>query len=323
MNAEQWNAMYPVGTPVFAYPGCRPEDGADTRLVTRTRSKAEVLGGHTDVVWVDGHSACIALSHVDPVTEEQFEKARAEETAAAVATEGALPVPVDDQPQPLDDAPVPDPIPARWDRTVILPEHPNGDLDGQTIVCCIADDDTKRPIGLFLDDEHREALGLLLVDPNGEDEEHAALLAEVQHLQSRVAELEEQCERRRLRLIALQNDALNMRGLISPSGEARKVPFPLGETLAPAVWWLITRVAELEAAERLARAAEADAKAHAAELEAERHTTNEALSDAAEQLRANRDRIAELEKRSATLAALEAAGVDNWDGYSDALDGDS
>ncbi|MEW2463075.1 hypothetical protein AB0872_20525 [Microbacterium sp. NPDC047426] len=58
-------------------------------------------------------------------------------------------------------------------------------------------------------------------------------------------------------------------------------------------------------------------------LKAERHTTNEALTDAAETLRENRDRIAELEKRSATLAALEAAGVDNWDGYSDALDGDS
>ncbi|GAA0637641.1 hypothetical protein GCM10009535_12600 [Streptomyces thermocarboxydovorans] len=26
MNAEQFNARYPVGTPVFAYPGCRPED---------------------------------------------------------------------------------------------------------------------------------------------------------------------------------------------------------------------------------------------------------------------------------------------------------
>jgi len=35
---------------------------------------------------------------------------------------------------------------------------------------------------------------------------------------------------------------------------------------------------------------------YTAELEAERHTTNEALSDAAEQLRANRDRIARLEK---------------------------
>jgi len=37
------------------------------------------------------------------------------------------------------------------------------------------------------------------------------------------------------------------------------------------------------------------AEARVAELEAERHTTNEALSDAAEALRANRDRIAELE----------------------------
>ena len=32
-------------------------------------------------------------------------------------------------------------------------------------------------------------------------------------------------------------------------------------------------------------------------------------------------RIAELEKRSARLAALEAHGVDNWEGYSDALAG--
>lgn len=31
--------------------------------------------------------------------------------------------------------------------------------------------------------------------------------------------------------------------------------------------------------------------------------------------------IAELEKRSARLAALEAAGVDNWEGYDDALAG--
>lgn len=68
MNAEQFNALYPIGTPVVAYPGCRPEDDSnDERLVTRTRSKAEVLGGHTDVVWVDGHEACVALTHIDPV----------------------------------------------------------------------------------------------------------------------------------------------------------------------------------------------------------------------------------------------------------------
>lgn len=68
----------------------------------------------------------------------------------------------------------------------------------------------------------------------------AALLDEVDGLRA-------QRERRRLRLIALQNDALNMRGELSPMGEGRKVPFPLGETLTPAVAWLIGRVAELEA----------------------------------------------------------------------------
>jgi hypothetical protein len=67
MSADEWNARYPVGTPVVAYPGCRPEDDPNgKRLTTRTRSRAEVLGGHTDVVWVEGHGACIALTHVDP-----------------------------------------------------------------------------------------------------------------------------------------------------------------------------------------------------------------------------------------------------------------
>lgn len=64
---------------------------------------------------------------------------------------------------------------------------------------------------------------------------------------ARIAELEAQRERRRVRLVALSNDALNMRGSLSPMGEGRKVPFPLGETLTPAVDWLIGRVAELEA----------------------------------------------------------------------------
>lgn len=68
MNAAEFNARFSVGTPVFAYPGARPEgDRSGERLVTRTRSAAEVLGGHTAVVWVDGHSACIALTHIDVI----------------------------------------------------------------------------------------------------------------------------------------------------------------------------------------------------------------------------------------------------------------
>ncbi|MFJ9234098.1 hypothetical protein ACIRJ3_03825 [Streptomyces anulatus] len=76
------------------------------------------------------------------------------------------------------------------------------------------------------------------------NDRHAAKVAE---LRARVAELEAQRERRRVRLVALQNDALNVRGSLSPADEARKVPFELGETLTPAVDWLINRVAELEA----------------------------------------------------------------------------
>lgn len=94
MNAETFNALYKVGIPVFAYPGARPEDiPSATQLVTRTRSKATVLGGHTDVVWVDGHSACIALSHVDVVTEDEWEAAKAAETPAPVAPASSEPLP--------------------------------------------------------------------------------------------------------------------------------------------------------------------------------------------------------------------------------------
>lgn len=35
-----------------------------TRIETTT-PRATALGGHTDVVWVDGHRACIALTHID------------------------------------------------------------------------------------------------------------------------------------------------------------------------------------------------------------------------------------------------------------------
>jgi hypothetical protein len=87
VNAEQWNERYPVGSPVLAYPGIRPDapvaiafreraaagrlfKGADkdpcTRLLTRTRTVAQKSSSGHDVVWVDGHGAYIALTHIDP-----------------------------------------------------------------------------------------------------------------------------------------------------------------------------------------------------------------------------------------------------------------
>jgi len=84
VNAEEFNSLHPVGTPVFAYPVCRPEDCPnDPRLVTRTRSKAERLGGHTDVVWVDGYSSCIAFTHIDVVSEDEWAAAKEAEAVAA------------------------------------------------------------------------------------------------------------------------------------------------------------------------------------------------------------------------------------------------
>lgn len=84
MNAAEFNALYGVGVPVFAYPGCRPEDGPGTRLVTRTRTKAQTSASGHAVVWVDGEGSYICLTHVDVVPEDEWEAAReAEQTAAA------------------------------------------------------------------------------------------------------------------------------------------------------------------------------------------------------------------------------------------------
>lgn len=87
MNAEEWNARYPVGTPVVAYPSIRPEhavavayrEAAEagrtfrsdtdpcTRLETTTRTPAWTLGHGEPVVSVEGYAGGIALTHVDVV----------------------------------------------------------------------------------------------------------------------------------------------------------------------------------------------------------------------------------------------------------------
>jgi hypothetical protein len=97
VNAEQFNARYPVGTLVFAYPGARPEDiPSARRLVTRTRTEAQASCSGDPVVWVEGEGSYISLTHVDPVSKGEWERAR---TADAVAELGALPMPMGDEPQ--------------------------------------------------------------------------------------------------------------------------------------------------------------------------------------------------------------------------------
>ncbi|MET8081835.1 hypothetical protein [Streptomyces sp. NPDC005303] len=91
MNAEQWNAAYPVGSPVLAYPGCRPEDDpAGELLITCTQTRAQKSSSGDDVVWVEGHGAYICLTHVDAVTEEQWEQARIDRDEATAARRAAL-----------------------------------------------------------------------------------------------------------------------------------------------------------------------------------------------------------------------------------------
>ncbi|MEU3282743.1 hypothetical protein [Streptomyces antibioticus] len=94
MNAEQWNARYPIGTRVMAYPSVRPEDplaveyqkraaagslpaswGSDPcrRLDTVTRSIAWALGHGAPVVKVEGETGGIVLTHVDPILADAAE----------------------------------------------------------------------------------------------------------------------------------------------------------------------------------------------------------------------------------------------------------
>lgn len=86
MNADAFNALHKVGTLVFAYPGARPEDiPSATRLVTRTRTEAQVSASGDPVVWVDGEGSYISLTHVDAVSEDEWEAARAADAESAKA----------------------------------------------------------------------------------------------------------------------------------------------------------------------------------------------------------------------------------------------
>jgi len=87
--------------------------------------------------------------------------------------------------------------------------------------------------------------------------EHAARVAELEAEREKlvrwhgedsktITTLVARVDRHRARLVALQNDALAVRGSLAPADGPRVVPFELGETLTPAVDWLIARVAELE-----------------------------------------------------------------------------
>jgi len=61
-EADLFNARFEVGSAVEYR---EVKDGAGKLYVTRT--PAEVLSGHTAVVWLEGKSGCVAVSHCLPV----------------------------------------------------------------------------------------------------------------------------------------------------------------------------------------------------------------------------------------------------------------
>lgn len=74
-------------------------------------------------------------------------------------------------------------------------------------------------------------------------ERRALGLEDVGFLISRLIVEGERIEDRRARLVALDNDAQNIRGLLAPANGPRVVPMELGDTLLPAVEWLVEQLA--------------------------------------------------------------------------------
>jgi len=64
VKIEEFNRLYPIGTPVLYWTGSI--HGAGKRGDTRTVAQMMCSSA---VVWVTGHAACIALSHILPICE--------------------------------------------------------------------------------------------------------------------------------------------------------------------------------------------------------------------------------------------------------------
>lgn len=60
-QCEAFNAKYPIGT----RGKLRKDDG--TQMETITRSAAQVLGGHSAAIWVEGVSGCYLLNRFRPM----------------------------------------------------------------------------------------------------------------------------------------------------------------------------------------------------------------------------------------------------------------
>jgi hypothetical protein len=64
-EVDQFNAKVPLGGLVdyFEY------EGAPLQRF-KTRTEAQILSGHTAVVWLEGKSGCVCVSHCIPVSSD-------------------------------------------------------------------------------------------------------------------------------------------------------------------------------------------------------------------------------------------------------------
>lgn len=62
-KVERFNENHPVGSLVYYWPGARKGPGR----LSKTRTEAQLLGGHTAVVWVDDYIGCMPLSSVEVI----------------------------------------------------------------------------------------------------------------------------------------------------------------------------------------------------------------------------------------------------------------
>ena len=64
LECQRWNESHPIGTRVVV----KKDNGVE--FLTRTRSEASVLSGHTAVIFVEGISGCYLLARVSPARME-------------------------------------------------------------------------------------------------------------------------------------------------------------------------------------------------------------------------------------------------------------
>lgn len=69
-ECDAFNAQCPIGGKVSV-----KIDFADEPRITVTTSEAQILSGHSAVVWMEGVSGCYLLSHVTPIKEKAIKEA--------------------------------------------------------------------------------------------------------------------------------------------------------------------------------------------------------------------------------------------------------